>query len=227
MRNSCVRTENPPTPLCTPHLILTPAADRILRYYNTINVVDEVAPSTFTANNITNNLTQELVTAAMSHYYGIVSGQYRAMPSYLKSIGYQNPTDETHTAFHEGWNTTMHPFQWMTEHPPQLDRFNTYMALRRKADLSWLSVYPVLEETRGLDDPERPLYVNVGGGIGHQCAQFRERYPASQIPGRVVLQDLPATIERALPTEGVENMAHDFFKPQPVKGKFLISSPRQ
>jgi len=79
----------------------------------------------------------------------------------------------------------------------------------------------VLEETKGLDDPERVLYVNVGGGIGHQCAEFRNKYPASQIPGRVVLQDLPATIERALPTEGVENMAHDFFQPQPVKGRFL------
>ncbi|KAK8043794.1 hypothetical protein PG994_012632 [Apiospora phragmitis] len=37
-------------------------------------------------------------------------------------------------------------------------------------------------------------------------------------PGRVINQDLPGTVARALPTPGVENMAHDFFEPQPVRG---------
>ncbi|KAK0712210.1 O-methyl transferase B [Apiosordaria backusii] len=189
---------------------------RILRYYNTINIVDEVSRGTYVATNIAKNLTEEVTVAALGHYYGIVSGQYQATPSYLKKIGYKNPTDETNTAFHEGWNTRVHPFQWMSEHPEQLAHFHKYMALRRQAELSWLTVYPVLEETKGLVDPNRALYVNVGGGIGHQCAQFREKYP--DLPGRVILQDLPATIERALPTPGVENMAHDFFEPQPVKG---------
>lgn len=50
----------------------------------------------------------------------------------------------------------------------------------------------------------------------HTYMALREKYP--DIPGRVILQDLPATVERALPTPGVENMAHDFFQPQPVKG---------
>lgn len=142
--------------------------------------------------------------------------QYQETPAYLKQIGYKNPTDETSTAFHFAYQTKTHPFQWMVEHPEQLDHFNRYMALRRQAELSWLSVYPVREETAGLTDPERPLYVNVGGGIGHQCAQFKEKYP--DIPGRVVLQDLPSTVDQALPTPGVENLAHDFFQPQPIKG---------
>ncbi|KAK3329995.1 S-adenosyl-L-methionine-dependent methyltransferase [Apodospora peruviana] len=191
---------------------------RFLRYYNTINVVTEVSAGRFEGNNITKNLTEKVLEAALHHYYELVSGQYRTMRSYLKANGYQNPTDETHTAFHEAFNTHVHPFQWMTEHPHLLDHFNTYMALRRQADLSWLTVYPVREETAGGGmTADRALYVNVGGGIGHQCAEFRETYP--DIPGRVILQDLPATIERrALQTAGVENIAHDFFEPQPVKG---------
>jgi hypothetical protein len=92
------------------------------------------------------------------------------------------------------------------------------MALRRKPDLSWLSVYPVVEETRSWD-PERPVFVNVGGGVGHQCAQFKEKFP--DVPGRVILQDMPHSIAQALPTPGVENMVHDFFQPQPVKGKLM------
>lgn len=138
------------------------------------------------------------------------------MPEYLKENGYQNPTDETKTAFQKSWDTNLAPYQWMAQHVDQLDHFNAYMSHRRKIDVSWLSIYPVREVTQGLADPEKPLYVNVGGGIGHQCAQFRETYP--DIPGRVILQDLPATVERALPTPGVENTAHDFFDPQPIKG---------
>ena len=156
------------------------------------------------------------------HSYGIVAKQYQATPAYLKKIGYKNPTDETNTAFHYAFDTKIHPFQYMVENPEQLRHFNKYMALRRQADLSWLTVYPVREETAGLTDPERPLYVNIGGGIGHQCAQFKVKYP--DLPGRIILEDLPATVAEALPTPGVENLAHDFFTPQPIKGMWTCPS---
>ena len=81
---------------------------------------------------------------------------------------------------------------------------------------TWLAVHPVEAETRGWA-ADAPVFVNVGGGIGHQCAEFKARYP--NVPGNVILQDLPEVIAQALATPGVENMAHDFFKPQPVKGK--------
>ncbi|KAL2043501.1 hypothetical protein N7G274_003808 [Stereocaulon virgatum] len=62
----------------------------------------------------------------------------------------------------------------------------------------------------------------MGGGVGHQCAQFKARFP--HVPGRVILQDLPHSIDKALPTPGVENMVHDFFEPQPVKeAKFYFT----
>lgn len=115
-----------------------------------------------------------------------------------------------------GWDTQEKPFELMLKIPGAMDDFHKYMALRRQAELSWLTVYPVIEETAGLSNSERPLYVNVGGGIGHQCAQFRQKYP--NIPGRVILQDLPDTVAIALPTPGVENIAHDFFQPQPIRG---------
>ena len=73
------------------------------------------------------------------------------------------------------------------------------------------------EELRGWKPtPNNALYVNIGGGIGHQCAQFKARYP--DLPGRIILQDLEHSIEQALKTPGVENMVHDFFEAQPVKG---------
>lgn len=97
------------------------------------------------------------------------------------------------------------------------------MALRRTPEVSWLSVYPVAREVEGWDskDNTRAIYVNIGGGIGHQCKQFKDKYP--DLPGRVILQDLPHSIAKALPTPGVENMEHDFFQPQPVKGSDSLS----
>jgi hypothetical protein len=91
------------------------------------------------------------------------------------------------------------------------------MAFRRQPELSWLTVYPVAEQAKGCD-PSRAVYVNIGGGVGHQCAQFKQRFP--DIPGRVILQDMPHSIANALPTPGVENIVHDFFQPQPIKGEF-------
>lgn len=66
------------------------------------------------------------------------------------------------------------------------------------------------------------LIVDIGGGNGHELLEFRRRFPKPTYPGRVVLQDLPATFSHvdiaALEKDGVEVMEHDFFKPQPVNG---------
>lgn len=89
------------------------------------------------------------------------------------------------------------------------------MALRREPDVSWLTSYPVNEEAKDWD-ASKAVFVNIGGGVGHQCAQFKNKCP--KVPGRVILQDLPHSIEQALPTPGVENMVQDFFEPQPIQG---------
>jgi hypothetical protein len=134
----------------------------------------------------------------------------------MKKSGYQLPKDEMHTVFQQAHKTCLHAFAWFGEHSDELAYFNGYMATRRNANISWLSIYPVAKELEGLNDPERPIYVNMGGGIGHQCAEFRKQFP--DIPGRVILQDLQHSIDQALPTPGVENMVHSFFEPQPIQG---------
>lgn len=105
----------------------------------------------------------------------------------------------------------------MGTQPERLEHFNRYMALRRAGThrSSWLDVYPISEVGENWDS-NRPLYVNIGGGVGHQCAEFRARFP--NLPGRVILQDMPHTIAKALQTPGVENMPHDLFEPQPIRG---------
>ena len=68
-------------------------------------------------------------------------------------------------------------------------------------------------------DPDAILLVDIGGGVGHDMKHFRAKH--SHLPGRLVVQDLPGTIEyaRGQPHEGVELCEYDMFTPQPIKGK--------
>ena len=71
-------------------------------------------------------------------------------------------------------------------------------------------------ENSDLSD-SNPLLVDVGGGIGHDAEEFRIKHPG--LSGRVIVQDLPETIQQASKTsQSIELMAHDFFTPQPVDG---------
>ncbi|KAF2789979.1 S-adenosyl-L-methionine-dependent methyltransferase [Melanomma pulvis-pyrius CBS 109.77] len=190
---------------------------RLLRYLAAIGAVKQVSGNQFAASHVTKNLTERVAEAGVNHYFSTVTPQYSAFPGFLKKNGYRNPTDEVHTVFQDAWNTELHGFDWFTQHPENLAYFNDFMASRREPELSWLTVYPVAEQVSSADcGPERAVYVNVGGGIGHQCAEFKQKFP--EMPGRVILQDMPHSIANALPTAGVENIVHDFFQPQPIKG---------
>ncbi|KAF2752500.1 S-adenosyl-L-methionine-dependent methyltransferase [Pseudovirgaria hyperparasitica] len=60
--------------------------------------------------------------------------------------------------------------------------------------------------------------VDVGGGFGHELSLFAEK--STRKPGRLVCQDQESVIA-TVPSElavGVEFVAHDFFREQPVRG---------
>lgn len=63
-------------------------------------------------------------------------------------------------------------------------------------------------------------FVDVGGGNGQQCASLKEKLP--QISGRVVLQDRPEVLDKALSVDGMEKMSYDYLTEQPVKGKISL-----
>ena len=129
--------------------------------------------------------------------------------------------------------------------------FMTVHKLSRGGAGAWLNVFPIKERLTKSSSketyppkPEAPstevgairqvdaepdeirqaetLIVDMGGGNGHEALEFRRRFPKSTYPGRVIVQDLPATFEHvdvsALEKAGVEVMQHNFFTPQPVVG---------
>lgn len=146
---------------------------------------------------------------------------WQKVPALLKETGYQNPSGAMDTAFRKvhGANKTF--WQVLNEHPDDLRDFMTFMSTQREGRPSWLDFYPVesrlIEGFSGSSDSV--FFVDIGGAGGHECHALKAKH--SGVPGRVVLQDLAGSIEEVKGKEaaGIEAMVHDFFQPQPIKGK--------
>lgn len=143
------------------------------------------------------------------------------MPEFHRARGYGDPVAANKCPFQLAFKTSKPAFDFMQELPQSsLDAFHTYMAIRTRNSRSWLSVYPFGQEINQ-SGPDDMVFVDVGGGFGHQCLDLRKRYPNLQ--GRVILQDLEHPIGGRLEYASVEGMVHDAFKTQPIKGLATFS----
>lgn len=140
---------------------------------------------------------------------------YQAVPEFLAERKYQNPTDLLDTPFHKAWKTDLHFWAWVHQHPREAAYFNLFMVAQRSSTKDCFSFLPLQDECQGWP-ASKPVFVDVGGGTRQQCNTLKENFPS--LPGKVILQDLPAVAAEAKVSEGIEVMAHDFFTPQPVKG---------
>jgi len=132
---------------------------------------------------------------------------------------YKQPQDNRKLPFQLSMNTNLHFFEWLAQRERHQQAFNEYMAFQRVGQKSWLDVFPLEKYAHkpSIEDKNRKLFVDVGGGYGHQSREALKRLPWLQ--GRVVLQDTHgAAIDSAIAIEGLKVVHHDFTKPQPVKG---------
>jgi demethylsterigmatocystin 6-O-methyltransferase len=139
----------------------------------------------------------------------------QSLPEFLKETKYADPKDNTKTALQKGWKTDLPAFFWLQNEPERAAAFNEYLVYNRAGMPIFLDVYP-MDEKAIVRDHERPLFVDVGGGLGQQAIAFRNRYP--NLPGKVIVQDLPQALDAVLKHPGVEAMAQNFFEAQTVKG---------
>ena len=109
-------------------------------------------------------------------------------------------------------------FEIIAQDPARLLRFQKLMG--SVAHLNpFTGVYDFIKLATP-DEPERPVFVDVGGGHGHAIAAILSAHPEIK-PDQCILQDRPEVVELArkqggLP-ERVHFMPHDFFATQPVK----------
>ena len=153
-----------------------------------------------------------------SFSFDTVGPVFQELPDYLAETKYNNITDNGKTVIQKAYNMDLPGFVWFPSQPKRFAYFQQVMTVQRAGALDWLSVFPVEKEISGWSaNPDKALLVDVGGGFGHQCLAFKAKYP--KLPGRLILQDIPQTLEHVQPMESVEKMVQNFFEPQAIKGK--------
>ncbi|KAE8381896.1 S-adenosyl-L-methionine-dependent methyltransferase [Aspergillus bertholletiae] len=189
---------------------------RILRYLAAFSIISEASVNQFEATPLTHALTVPGLAAGIKHHFEVQLPAWAALPAVLAASEYQNPTDRQHTAFQRAHHTNETVFAWFMTQPRCFEDFNLWMAAQRPGQATWLDVFP-LERLLTITAPTpEAIFVDVGGGKGHQCAALVERLP--QLVGRIVLEDLAPVVAHALPHPRVERLAYDFWTPQPVTG---------
>lgn len=122
-------------------------------------------------------------------------------------------------------------YEALRENPARRADFDDYMQGRKhEKNRKWFDVYPAMAQlaTRNSGNDKRldtsaMTIVDVGGSRGHDLESFVNAF---DFKGRLVLQDLPETINPLLAEEGAEKrvfsaMPYDFFTPQPIKAATL------
>ncbi|RYP09610.1 hypothetical protein DL764_001152 [Monosporascus ibericus] len=198
---------------------------RLLRYYQSQDMVSQTSHDGYKANNVTLSLGNSDYGASLRFFTKVIAPAAVAMPEFLEKQSYRNPEGVTPGAFHMGHHTDLHPFMWSHSRPEILGLFLPWMNIQREGRPTF---FDVLDVERELVQPQgstssTPLFVDIGGAMGAQCIAFRKRYPG--LVGRVILQDLPQVVDqvKASPLPGFEKIeaeAYDFFTPETVKGAY-------
>ncbi|KAK2606306.1 hypothetical protein QQS21_003237 [Conoideocrella luteorostrata] len=210
-----------PTPVSAQFVAEKAGADpelvaRLLRYLASIGTLDEAGAGLFKANTQTKTLADDAWQSAIVHNFDTAWPCYLAMPAFLRETAHRDVTDPKHSPFNKAFDTKTDFFEWLPQQPWLFTNFNTYMTVQRQGMPTWLDKYPYKDRTQGMQ-PNQVFFVDIGGGMGHQSAALRDALP-KDMAHRIVVQDQAAVTAQSVKKQGVENIVHDFWEPQPIKG---------
>ena len=192
---------------------------RLLRFLASVSVITEASPGHFTPSSLCGLLASPLGEALMVHAFSTVSPTMLALPSFLESSDHQDITSGTNTPFQVAFKTDLSAFAYLATHPTQRVALQTVMTADQSSQ--WVEGFEQFRrEAQAVASDAgsgAPFFVDVGGGHGHQCVQLLDKYPA--LKGKLVLEDLPETVEKLDAIDGVRTVAQDFFKEQREKGE--------
>lgn len=146
------------------------------------------------------------------------------MPAFFAENNYQDVTVNTDTPFQKAHNTKLSSFEWLVQQPEHFGNLQKIMTALQGSE--WTEGFNLFDdEARKVpykvssttpQPSEKPFFVDVGGGHGHQCIELGKKYP--NLLGYLVLQDLPEAVKNLAPIDDVKAEAYDFFQQQPIIG---------
>ncbi|PYH42549.1 putative O-methyltransferase [Aspergillus saccharolyticus JOP 1030-1] len=189
---------------------------RVMRYLCAQKIFTRPSQESYQPGPLASQLSSGLPTANLIKHFYLHMRTAAHLYEYFEAKDYRNPADACDAPFQFAQCTRQHHFDWLTEHPDDQEAFNSTMSMTRTADgIEWFNFYPV-EEKLQVASPDRTLLIDIGGGIGHDISAFKQRFP--QLPGQLVLQDLPQVInDIPSPLAGIAAQSHSMFDAQPVR----------
>lgn len=153
-----------------------------------LDLLDErKGPGLFAANAVTSLLSSPAGKGSIIFGFNILNKSWQVLPPTLKEQGYENPDHTSGTAFHKVFDTREQFFLFMRNNQRTIRYFHPSLTAF-ESPVSWSIVAPLAKLLEGTDY-ERPLFVDVGGGHGFQCAAFREATKDKIPMGRVINHD--------------------------------------
>ncbi|OQD81325.1 hypothetical protein PENANT_c028G09898 [Penicillium antarcticum] len=198
----------------TPELL-----ERVLRHLAATNIIKETGPNEYTANELTKIFGNPFGEGLIHQAFNLYLPLNQAMPAFFAENNYKDVTDNRHTPFQKAFDTKLTTFEWLFQHPKYMEAMHKTMGALQGTE--WTEGFTLLEsevQKVPLTPPspkEKPFLVDIGGSHGHQCIELAKKYV--HLRGRLVMQDLPVTVDNLAPIEGVKVEAYDFFQEQPVK----------
>ncbi|KAI9661830.1 MAG: hypothetical protein M1821_009069 [Bathelium mastoideum] len=188
---------------------------RILRFLASHDMVVEADEDSWTANNVAQVLSIAGFQAGLNHSFETLMPCLQHTPQFLADTGYINPADVVHSPFQLAHKTDVPAFVWAMGQPKLVADFQLWMSVLHESQKTFLDVIDFERLCRHAAS-DTVVFVDIGGGLGQQCALLKGRLP--HLKGRVILQELSMVLPHAMQTPGVENTELDFWTGQPVKG---------
>ncbi|KAJ3538557.1 hypothetical protein NM208_g5859 [Fusarium decemcellulare] len=192
---------------------------RLFRLLAAFNVVEETAEDTFKPTPfslaIGDESTKVRASLEAANYQYIRAGHN--LPKYLAKINYKEPTATDVNNHSESDPDGLNFFGRLQKSPEYYEAFTGHMEAWTAWKTPWTKLYDPSKLIEGANLEEGPLVVDLGGNTGIDISHVLNARP--DLPaGSLVLQDLPEIIAHAKVDKKITAMAHDFFKPQTVKG---------
>ncbi|CAI4213560.1 unnamed protein product [Parascedosporium putredinis] len=196
-------------------------AARLMRHLGSMGYIQEVDTDTYQPTNFSSSLTIPIIGDGYPCLSGGLMASLSKFPEYAMKNGYKTPQSISDGSLQYAYNTKLNMFEYLHANPPHGFQFNHHMGGYRQGRPSWMDdgFYPVKE--RLIDGVEfgegDALLVDIGGGMGHDLAEFRQKHPNA--PGRLILQDLQPVLGQIIDLDSkIERVEYDFHTEQPIKG---------
>ena len=200
-------------------VILTWSIGRMLKCLAAYNLIKEVGKDTYVATPFSQAAIQQKgVPATAKMGVAWVHPPLASLPEYLDTRDYAIPTATNDNPAKFGLKHEGGAWGFLQSNPKVSAAFHELFNYWSTCRPYWYDFYPVEESLfSGFKDPNAPLLVDVGSGLGQYSRDLFTRFPNA--PGTVVLQDQATVLEQAqssvaLPDKVIP-IVHDFFKPQP------------